>query len=124
MNANTREPLLSSDVLRKLEQLELASKRVLAGRMKGDRLSKRKGRGSEFADFRPYAIGDDLRSLDWNLFARLERLFVRLFLEEEDLHVHLLLDVSRSMDFGSPSKLLFAKRVAAALGFKIGRAHV
>lgn len=117
MSTAAREPLLSSEVLRKLEQLELVSKRVLAGRMKGDRLSKRKGRGSEFADFRPYAIGDDLRFLDWNLFARLERLFVRLFLEEEDLHVTLLLDVSRSMDFGTPTKLLYAKRVAAALGF-------
>lgn len=112
-----REPLLSSDLLGKLEQLELISRRIRAGRMKGDRLSKRKGRGSEFADFRQYASGDDLRFLDWNLFARLERLFVRLFLEEEDLHVHLLIDVSRSMDFGTPTKLLQAKRVAAALGF-------
>src|SRR5262249_56569872 len=85
--------------------------------MKGDRLSKRKGRGSEFADFRPYAAGDDLRFLDWGLFARLERLFLRLFLEEEDLHVHLLIDLSRSMDYGTPTKLLYAKRVAAALGF-------
>lgn len=112
-----REPLLSSDFLRRLETLELVSRKVRAGRMKGDRLSKRKGRGSEFADFRPYAAGDDLRFLDWSLFARLERLFLRLFLEEEDLHVHLLLDVSRSMDVGTPTKLLYAKRVAAALGF-------
>ena len=112
-----REPLLSSDFLRRLETLELVSRKVRAGRMKGDRLSRRKGRGSEFADFRPYATGDDLRFLDWSLFARLERLFLRLFLEEEDLHVHLLLDVSRSMDFGTPTKLLYAKRVAAALGF-------
>lgn len=85
--------------------------------MKGDRLSRRKGRGSEFADFRPYATGDDLRFLDWSLFARLERLFLRLFLEEEDLHVHLLIDLSGSMDYGTPTKLLYAKRVAAALGF-------
>jgi uncharacterized protein (DUF58 family) len=112
-----REPLLSSDFLRRLETLELVSRKVRAGRMKGDRLSRRKGRGSEFADFRPYATGDDLRFLDWSLFARLERLFLRLFLEEEDLHVHLLLDLSRSMDVGTPTKLLYAKRVAAALGF-------
>jgi uncharacterized protein (DUF58 family) len=112
-----REPLLSAEFLRKLEVLELVSRKVRAGRMKGDRLSKRKGRGSEFADFRPYAVGDDLRFLDWGLFARLERLFLRLFLEEEDLHVHLLLDLSRSMEFGTPTKLLYAKRVAAALGF-------
>src|SRR5438552_1345744 len=113
----TDGPLLAPEFLRRLETLELVSKKIRAGRMKGDRLSKRKGRGSEFADFRQYAVGDDLRFLDWNLFARLERLFVRLFLEEEDLHVHLLLDVSRSMDFGTPTKLLQAKRVAAALGF-------
>jgi uncharacterized protein (DUF58 family) len=112
-----REPLLTPDFLRRLEALELVSRKARAGRMKGDRLSKRKGRGSEFADFRPYAAGDDLRFLDWSLFARLERLFLRLFLEEEDLHVHLLLDLSRSMEFGSPTKLLYAKRVAAALGF-------
>ena len=112
-----REPLLTPDVLRQLETLELVSRKVRAGRLRGDRLSKRKGRGAEFADFRAYAVGDDLRFLDWGLFARLERLFVRLFLEDEDLHVHLLLDVSRSMAFGSPDKLLFAKRVAAALGF-------
>ena len=117
MTATTPEPLLTPDTLRSLEQLEVVSRRLLAGRMKGDRLSRRKGRGSEFVDFRPYAVGDDLRFLDWNLYARLERLFVRLFLEEEDLHVHLLIDVSRSMDFGAPTKLLYAKRVAAALGF-------
>jgi uncharacterized protein (DUF58 family) len=112
-----REPLLTPDVLQQLEALELVSRRARAGRLRGDRLSKRKGRGAEFADFRPYAAGDDLRFLDWGLFARLERLFLRLFLEDEDLHVHLLLDVSRSMTFGSPDKLLLAKRVAASLGY-------
>jgi uncharacterized protein (DUF58 family) len=111
------EPLLTPEILRKLEILELVSRKVRAGRTRGDRLSRRKGRGSEFADFRPYASGDDLRFLDWGLFARFERLFLRLFLEDEDLHVHLLIDASRSMAFGAPAKLLFAKRVAAALGF-------
>jgi uncharacterized protein (DUF58 family) len=110
-------PLLTTDFLRRLETLELVSKKIRAGRMKGDRLSKRKGRGSEFADFRPYSVGDDLRFLDWNLYGRLNRLFLRLFLEEEDLNVHLLLDVSRSMEYGNPTKLRYAKQVAAALGF-------
>jgi uncharacterized protein (DUF58 family) len=110
-------PLLGTEFLRRLESLELVSKKMLAGRMKGDRLSKRKGRGSEFADFRPYTVGDDLRFLDWNLFGRLDRLFLRLFLEEEDLHVHLIVDTSRSMDTGEPAKLRYAKQVAAALGF-------
>src|SRR5947208_15982768 len=90
-------PLLAPEFLRRLETLELVSKKIRAGRMKGDRLSKRKGRGSEFADFRSYAVGDDLRFLDWNLYGRLDRLFLRLFLEEEDLRVHLLIDTSRSM---------------------------
>src|SRR3954468_2934773 len=102
-------PLLTPDFLRRLEALELVSRKIRSGRMKGDRLSKRKGRGSEFADFKPYTIGDDLRFLDWNLYGRFEKLFLRLFLEEEDLHVHLLIDVSRSMDTGSPSKLRYAK---------------
>ncbi len=110
-------PLLSPDFLRRLESLELVSRKVRAGRMKGDRLSKRKGRGSEFADFRQYTIGDDLRLLDWNLFGRLEKLFLRVYLEEEDLSVHLLIDNSGSMDYGTPSKLRYAKQVAAALGF-------
>jgi uncharacterized protein (DUF58 family) len=118
MSETTAQPsLLSSEFLRKLESLELVSRKVRAGRMKGDRLSKRKGRGSEFADFRPYTVGDDLRLLDWNLFGRLEKLFIRMYLEEEDLGVHLLIDNSASMDFGSPTKLYYAKQVAAALGF-------
>ena len=111
------EPLLSPDFLRRLEALELVSRKARAGRMKGDRLSRRKGSGSEFADFRPYTHGDDLRFLDWSLYARLDRVFLRLFLEEEDLHVYLLVDVSGSMAFGSPPKRLYAQRVVAALGF-------
>jgi uncharacterized protein (DUF58 family) len=111
------QPLLSPDFLHRLEQLELVSRKIFSGKMKGDRLSKRKGQSVEFADYRNYAVGDDLRFLDWNLFARLDKLFLRLFLEEEDLHVYLLIDNSLSMDFGTPSKLHFAKQVAAALGF-------
>lgn len=110
-------PLLAPEFLRRLETLELVSRKIRAGRMKGDRLSKRKGRGSEFADFRPYCVGDDLRFLDWNLYGRLDKLFLRLFLEEEDLHVHLVIDTSESMTFGRPSKLRYAKQLAAALGF-------
>jgi uncharacterized protein (DUF58 family) len=121
--ASSTDALLSPEFLRRLEALEITSKKVLAGRMKGDRLSKRKGRGSEFADFRPYTPGDDLRFLDWKLYGRLEKLFLRMFLEEEDLHVHLLVDASKSMDYGTPSKLRYAKQVAAALGF-VGLANM
>src|SRR5947209_2285309 len=110
-------PLLDPQFLARLEQLELVSRKIFMGRMKGERRSKRKGQSVEFADYRNYVVGDDLRFLDWNLFARLDRLFIRLFMEEEDLHVYLLIDNSLSMDFGSPSKLHFAKQVAAALGF-------
>jgi uncharacterized protein (DUF58 family) len=85
--------------------------------MKGERRSKRKGQSVEFADFRAYAPGDDLRSIDWNLYARLDKLIVKLFLEEEDLHFYVLIDASRSMDFGEPTKLEYAKQLAAALGF-------
>lgn len=113
----TDGPLLAPEFLRRLETLELVSKKIRAGRMKGDRLSRRKGRGSEFADFRPYSTGDDLRFLDWNLYGRLDKLFLRLFLEEEDLHVHLLVDTSESMSYGQPTKLRYAKQLAAALGF-------
>ena len=110
-------PLLEPKFLARLEQLELVSRKIFVGRMKGERLSKRKGQSVEFADYKNYVVGDDLRHLDWNLFARLDRLFIRLFLEEEDLHVYLLIDSSLSMDFGSPTKLRFAKQFVAALGF-------
>jgi uncharacterized protein (DUF58 family) len=110
-------PLLDAEFLTRLEQLELVSRKIFLGRMKGERRSKRKGQSVEFADYRNYVVGDDLRFLDWNLFARLDKLFIRLFMEEEDLHFHVLLDNSLSMDFGNPTKLRFAKQVAAALGF-------
>jgi uncharacterized protein (DUF58 family) len=85
--------------------------------MKGERRSRRKGQSVEFADFRGYVPGDDLRTLDWNLFARLDKLIIKLFLEEEDLHFYTLIDASLSMGFGEPSKLEYAKQLAAALGF-------
>jgi uncharacterized protein (DUF58 family) len=110
-------PLLEPDFLVRLEQLELVSRKIFVGKMKGERLSKRKGQSVEFADYKNYVVGDDLRFLDWNLFARLDKLFIRLFLEEEDLHVYFLLDNSLSMDFGTPTKLRYAKQLAAALGF-------
>lgn len=111
------QPLLDPTFLARLEQLELVSRKIFLGRMKGERRSKRKGQSVEFADYRNYVVGDDLRHLDWNLFARLERLFIRLFLEEEDLHFYILIDNSLSMDFGTPTKLHYARQVAAALGF-------
>ena len=109
--------LLSPELLAQLERLELVTRKVFRGRMKGERRSKRKGQSVEFADFRNYVAGDDLRLLDWNLYARLDKLIVKLFLEEEDLHFYTLIDASLSMDFGDPTKLNYAKQLAAALGF-------
>src|SRR5262245_2901556 len=109
-------PLLDPKFMAQLEQLELVTRKIFLGRMKGERRSKRKGQSVEFADFRNYVQGDDLRFLDWNLYARLDRLFLRLFMEEEDLHFYVLIDNSLSRDFGTPTKLHYAKQVAAALG--------
>src|SRR5438046_10022291 len=100
------KPLLEPKFLARLEQLELVSRKIFLGRMKGERRSKRKGQSVEFADYRNYVVGDDLRHLDWNLFARLERLFIRLFMEEEDLHVYILIDICLTMDFGTLTQLI------------------
>src|SRR5205814_3976326 len=97
MSQTQSQPLLDPKFLARLEQLELVSRKIFRGRMKGERRSKRKGQSVEFADYRNYVVGDDLRHLDWNLFGRLDRLFIRLFMEEEDLHFYLLLDNSLSM---------------------------
>jgi len=110
-------PLLDPEFMHKLEQLELVSRKIIMGRMKGERKSKRRGSSVEFAEHRNYSVGDDLRHIDWNVYGRLDKLFLKLFLEEEDLHVYTLLDTSLSMDFGTPTKLHYAKQVAAALAF-------
>src|SRR5210317_2202202 len=118
MTNNNNGELLSPELLAKLERMELVSRKIFRGRMKGERRSRRKGQSVEFADFRNYVQGDDLRFIDWNLYARLEKLFLKLFLEEEDLHFYALIDASASMDFGAPAtKLHYAKQLAASLGF-------
>jgi uncharacterized protein (DUF58 family) len=117
MDATAASTLLSPELLARLENMELISRKIFRGRMKGERRSPRKGQSVEFADFRNYVPGDDLRFVDWNTYARLEKLFLKMFLEEEDLHFYALIDASRSMGFGEPSKLRFAMQMAAALGF-------
>jgi len=114
--------LLTSSFMQKLDQLDVLSRKILAGKLRGERRSKKKGRSVEFADYRSYTAGDDLRLIDWNLYARLDRLFLRLFEAEEDLSVSILIDITRSMDFGEPNKMAYAKRLAAALGY-IGLVH-
>jgi uncharacterized protein (DUF58 family) len=103
--------------LRQLERLLLLMRSPVRGGLKGGRRSVKRGQSVEFADYREFTLGDDLRQLDWNVYARLERLFVKLFIEEEDVTVTILIDASASMATGDPSKLMFAKRAAAALGY-------
>lgn len=119
-------PLLLEETLRrKLDPLMLIARKVRAGAIKGERRSTKKGTSIEFADYRNYAPGDDLRRLDWNVYARTERPYVKLLEDEEDLAVHILLDTSRSMNWPEPggdapeavNKLLFARRLAAGLGY-------
>ena len=117
MDRPVTSTLLSPELLARLEKMELVSRKIFRGRMKGERRSPRKGQSVEFADFRNYVPGDDLRFVDWNIYGRLERLFLKMFLEEEDLHFYALIDASSSMDFGEPTKLKFAAQLAAALGF-------
>ncbi|MCZ7571749.1 MAG: DUF58 domain-containing protein [Ardenticatenaceae bacterium] len=109
--------LFDEAFLRALDRLVLVSKRVRAGQLQGERRSPKRGQSVEFADYRQYAIGDDFRQIDWNVYARLERFFLKLFIEEEDLTVHLLVDSSASMDWGEPNKLDHARRLAGALGY-------
>jgi hypothetical protein len=111
------ETLFDEIFLRKLERLALLSRRAAAGQLQGERRSSKHGYSVEFADFRPYVPGDDFRRIDWNAYARLERFFIKLFLEEQDLTVHLMIDVSRSMDWGQPNKLQFAIRAAGAIAY-------
>ncbi len=114
--------LLPEAIRRRLEPLMLVARKLRVGAIKGDRRSIKRGSSVEFADYRNYVAGDDLRQLDWNIYARLERPYIKLLEDEEDLAVHLILDASASMDFpaeGEPDlrKLLYAKRILAGLAY-------
>jgi uncharacterized protein (DUF58 family) len=115
--ATPSKSLLDPGFMSRLDQLDIMSRKMLAGKMKGERRSKRRGQSVEFADYRNYVVGDDLRFIDWNIYARLDRLFLKLFLEEEDLALYVLVDVSRSCDYGNPNKAYYLKQVAAALAY-------
>ncbi len=117
------ESLLDNEFLQRLEYLYLVVRGQFSGRVSAERLSKKFGIGSEFADYRSYAAGDDFRYVDWATFARRDQLFVKLFTEEQTTNLYFILDVSNSMSLGSPEKLLFAKKVAAALGY-VGLANL
>ena len=120
---DTSPSLFGSAFLAKLEQLHLLSRKMFRGRQHAERRAPQTGSSLEFADYRNYTSGDDLRSVDWNIYGRLDRLFVKLFEAEQDLHVSILLDCSASMrwspggDTPRPSKFDYARRIAAALGY-------
>ncbi len=110
------DELLGGDLTAAMDRLEIMSRKVLAGKLHGERQSRRKGFSIDFAEHRPYVAGDDLRYVDWNVYARLDALFLKLYLDEEDLSVLLAIDASASMDWGNPSKWTWARRMAGALG--------
>ena len=122
MNQGTRR-VFDQEFLKRPEELSIVSRRVSTGQAKGERRTFRKGTGLEFTDYRPYTVGDDLRYVDWNIYSRLDKLLLKLYVEEEDMCLHLLVDASASMGFGEPSKLDYAIKVAAALGY-IGLANL
>ena len=113
----TAEDLLGSALMSRLNRLDVLSRKVFSGKIHGERRSRRRGQSVDFADYRPYAAGDDLRFVDWNIYARLESLFLKLFMEEEDLSLAIAIDTSPSMDWGGPNKLGFCKRLAMSLGY-------
>jgi uncharacterized protein (DUF58 family) len=111
------ESFLTAELLRRLEQFQLLAARRAKSSARGERRSRARGQSVEFADYRPYTHGDDFRHLDWNLYGRLERLFLKLYEEERELPVRIFLDASESMTFGTPRKFDFARQVAAAIGY-------
>jgi uncharacterized protein (DUF58 family) len=109
--------LLTPELLRRLEQFQLLAARRAKSTSRGERRSRARGQSVEFADHRSYVPGDDFRYLDWNLYGRLDRLFLKLYEEERELPVRIFLDSSESMTFGDPRKFDFARQVAAAVGY-------
>ena len=109
--------LFDEAFLKKIEYLYVMSKKVFTGKLRAERKTKKVASGMEFADHRNYAPGDDFRALDWRVYARTEKLLVRLFEEKEDLAIYFLVDCSGSMHFHDDAKLNYAKKMAAALGF-------
>lgn len=115
--ATRLDELIDGRLMAKLDQVDVVSRKIFQGKIQGERRSKRRGQSVEFADFRPYVHGDDLRFVDWNIYGRLDRLFLKMFLEEEDLSLIIAIDASASMDWGNPNKLEFVRRLAMALGY-------
>ena len=114
---NAHTFVFDDEFLRKLEQLELVARKIFRGLLRGEHTAQRRGRGLEFSDFRRYRPGDDFRHIDWNIYSRLDQLFLKLHASEDDITLHLIVDTSASMGFGDPSKFDQARRLAAAFSY-------
>ena len=114
-------PLFDEELLARLRRLSVVSRQTLAQGLAGEHRSRRRGASPEFADFKSYSPGDDFRQIDWNLYARLDSLFVRLSEVTTELPVHILLDASSSMDWRgdarTPAKFRMARQLAGAIGY-------
>ncbi|MFK7961321.1 MAG: DUF58 domain-containing protein [Phycisphaerales bacterium] len=111
------EELIDGALMARLEAVDVVSRKIFAGKLQGERRSKKRGVSAEFADYRHYTHGDDLRFVDWNIYARLDKLFLKMFLEEEDLSLVIAIDTSASMHYGNPSKFDYCRRLAMAMGY-------
>jgi uncharacterized protein (DUF58 family) len=113
----TIDDLLDAELVSRISRLDYTSKRIFSGKLRGERRSKKRGESVEFADHRPYVSGDDIRHIDWNIYGRLDRLFLKLFLEEEDLSLSVVIDCSASGDCGEPNKFLYMQKLAMAFSY-------
>lgn len=117
MTGPDNNPLTGGAFLNELQGLRMLSRKIFRGQMRGERRSRNKGQSVEFVDYRPYLAGDDLRRIDWSMYGRLDRFYIKLFEEEEDLRLYVLLDCSASMHYGTPDKFEAARRLAAGLAY-------
>ena len=111
------EQAFNSEFYSKLRTLRMSIALSNAAGMSGGRKSKAKGNSVEFSDFREYMLGDDIRRIDWNAYGRFDRLFIKLFMEEKEGLFHVILDASKSMDYGVKNKAVAAKRLAGAISY-------
>ena len=112
-----RASVLNDAFFSRLETLSLELRADLAGFFGGKHLVRTYGQTVEFADYREYMLGDDIRRIDWNLYSRFEKFFLKLFTDERQMHTQIYLDCSASMGKDDPQKAAYAVAAAAAIGF-------
>lgn len=111
------DSFIDNEFLKQLEKLKIVSRKSSRNPRRGENRSWQSGEGFEFLDFRKYHLGDDLRYVDWSVYGRLDKMFIKLFHAEKGQTAHILLDISQSMNSGIPSKVITAKKIAAALSY-------